>query len=171
MSCRSGPVALSSSRMVGIATFTIEASSTAMNWPVRISASRSFWRPENPACGAFTSTLLLAAAHRLDVDRRGELEVVVVRVGERGDPGARRPLEAVGLAHDDRAGGLEPVEVALHVAGFDVPDEPPGLAVLAVNLVVGPDGDAAGSDLPADVALLVKLGLAEEFRVIRGEAR
>jgi len=48
MSWRSEPDALRSTRIVGIATFTMDASRTAMNWPVRIRARRTFMRPDKP---------------------------------------------------------------------------------------------------------------------------
>ena len=61
--------------------------------------------------------------------RTDELEVVLVRIGERRDPRVGRPaLHPVRLAHYLRTRGLELGEIALHVGALDVDEEPAGLA-------------------------------------------
>src|SRR6185436_20343856 len=98
--------------------------------------------------------------------RARQLEVVVVRIRERGDPVPRRLIEGIWLLDDDGARGLHPLEFALHVGRLDVPDEPARLRVLAVDLAVRPDRDRARPELPAAVAALVQRGLAEDLAVV-----
>ncbi len=47
----------------------------------------------------------------LRLHRAHQLKVVVVGIGERGDPGVRQLLEAVWLAHDDRTSSDQSIEV------------------------------------------------------------
>src|SRR5258706_66350 len=68
MSWRSEPDAPRSIRIVGIATFTMDASRTAMNWPVRIRARRTFMRRDRP--GLALARVDCGAARRDDARRK-----------------------------------------------------------------------------------------------------
>src|SRR5687768_8325448 len=107
------------------------------------------WRPNGRSRWTDQNLALVGLAHRGGVERRHQLEVVVVRIGEGRDPHVGVLIEVVGLADDDRAGGLEAIEVALDVVAVDVPDQPSGMGVLAVDLAVRTDVDDAAADLPA----------------------
>src|SRR6266545_4366744 len=98
--------------------------------------------------------------------RADELEVVVVRVGERGDPRLGCLPWLVGLLDDLSSGSLEPFEVAFHVGGLDVPDHPPRVGVPALHLVVWDNADRAPADLPSAEASFFPGGLAEKPGVV-----
>src|SRR5712691_1551485 len=99
-----------------------------------------------------------------------ELEVVLVRIGERGDPHLGCPARVVGLLDHRGTGGSELLELTLHVGSLDVPDHPAGVGVLALHLVVRPDAHPAAADLPAGETVSFVIGrLPEELRVVRRE--
>src|SRR5207247_4502130 len=104
-----------------------------------------------------------------DAHRSHELEVVVVRIGERRDPAL--VLSGVIRLTDDACSSLaQPLELALHVLRFEVPDDAARLAVLSLDLIVRPERDPALLELPAEVAAVFPGRLAEQLRVIRLEA-
>ena len=129
-------------------------------WSSRKSRGASPSRSQRPVesfrPGAF-------ALHRCGIERRHELEVVAVGIFECRDPGGREAfhLEGIRLGHDDRAGGLEAVEVTLDVGRRDVPDQAARCGVPAVDLGMRPDSDEAGADRPAAVGVVGHRGLAE----------
>src|SRR5437870_1262703 len=84
----------------------------------------------------YTAAMLGRRAHRAH-----ELEIVVVGIGERGDP-ARAVAHLVGLADHRRAGRLEPLELTLHVGRLEPPDHAARLLIRALDLIVGSERDA-----------------------------
>src|SRR5665811_562470 len=98
--------------------------------------------------------------------RAEELEVVVVGIGERGDPGPGCLPELVRLPDDRGTGSLEPLEVALDVGRLDVPDQPARLGVAARDLVVWADSDEARAELPPAVRAFIPAGRTEEPGVV-----
>src|SRR5438093_1128065 len=140
--------------------------------PIAATAARTP-RSVRRCCSITSARPSLPRSRRLargHLHRADELEVVIVRIGECRDPRSRCLFEVVRLADDRRAGCLETLEIALDVGALDVPDDPARLRVLAVDLVVRPNRDATRPEGPADVAALVPAGLAEQLRVVVGEA-
>src|SRR5881409_1839705 len=70
-----------------------------------------------------------------DAHRARELEVVVVRIGERRDP-AFVLSRVIRLADHGGSGLAQPLELALDVFRLEVPDDAARLAVLSLDLVV-----------------------------------
>src|SRR5439155_198363 len=74
---------------------------------------------------------------RTFLPQRHQLEVVPVGVGERRDP---HPLEFVRFLDHLRTGRLDPLELLLHLRGFEVQDHPLGLFGPILHLGVLADG-------------------------------
>jgi hypothetical protein len=87
-----------------------------------------------------------ARAHCL-LHRADELEVVVVRIGQDGDPHLRGLIRPVWLPDHGYSSGSAPLELTLHVGCFDVPDDSPRAAVLTLHLIVRADRDRTSPDL------------------------
>ena len=131
-------------------------------------------RPQPAAVAGLLVELLLLGRQAVDPledvgvgsHRRGELEVVAVRVGKRGDGAVRRALEAIRLADDRGAGGNESLKFRLHIRRLDVPDQPAGLAVAARDLAVRADGQVPVADLPTGVRAVGETRIAEKLGVV-----
>src|SRR2546428_3280276 len=106
-----------------------------------------------------------------DLHRAHELKVVVVRIGERGDPHVLAFVRLIGLLHHACPSSPELFELALHIPFLDVPDHTPRFSVLPLDLIVRANGHRATAELPSEIAALVPGRLTEKLRVIVPQPR